>query len=80
MPPIAASKAWKDCYAATAMLEYPDLLRRSRCVGRGTVRRIGIDNLIEIEKRTVEKEWAPCWITDAFHLTPDKSILEDLRR
>ena len=82
MPTIAASKAWQDCCAATArMLEYPDLPRAEvDALEEKLFDVIGIDNLIEIEKRTVEKEWAPCWITDACHLTPNKCILEDLRR
>jgi hypothetical protein len=58
MPPVAASEAWQDCYAATAgMLEYPDLPRaKTDALEEELFDVIGIDNLIEIKKRTVEKE------------------------
>ena len=57
MPTIAASKAWQDCCAATArMLEYPDLPRAEvDALEEELFDVIGIDNLIEIKKRTVEK-------------------------
>ncbi|MBG03252.1 MAG: carboxyvinyl-carboxyphosphonate phosphorylmutase [Rhodospirillaceae bacterium] len=58
MPLIAAYKAWRDCYAATAgTLEYPDLPRAEvDALEEELFDVIGIDKLIEIEKRTVEKE------------------------
>jgi len=57
MPLIAAYKAWRDCYAATAgTLEYPEMPRADvDALEEELFDVIGIDKLIEIEKRTVEK-------------------------
>ena len=58
MPLIPAYKAWRDCYAVTAgTLEYPDLPRAEvDALEEELFDVIGIDKLIEIEKRTVEKD------------------------
>ena len=81
MPMSPPLKLGRIAAATAGMLEYPDLPRAEvDALEEELFDVIGIDNLIEIEKRTVEKEWATCWITDACHLTPDKSILGDLRR
>tara|TARA_Y100001968_G_scaffold228633_1_gene211413 strand:+ start:155 stop:487 length:333 start_codon:yes stop_codon:yes gene_type:complete len=58
MPLLAAYKTWRGYYAATAgTLEYPDMPRADAdTFEEELLETIGINKLIEIEKRTTEKE------------------------